>query len=88
MAAFVGYIVQANGIHFGFPLQQGGENAQYAAGLQPYIVSGSLYLLLVPALPIAELDTMYPDLAPPGTDGHRARRATLSSESTSPCGAR
>ena len=34
---------------------------QYAAGLQPYIVSGSLYLLLVPALPVAELDAGYPD---------------------------
>ena len=35
---------------------------QYAAGLQPYIVSGSLYLLLVPAMPIAELDKGYGDL--------------------------
>ena len=35
---------------------------QYAAGLQPYIVSGSLYLLLVPALPILELDAQYGDL--------------------------
>ena len=34
---------------------------QYAAGLQPYIVAGSLYLLLVPALPVAELDSNYPD---------------------------
>ena len=35
---------------------------QYAAGLQPYIVSGSLYLLLVPALQVSELDANYPDL--------------------------
>ena len=34
---------------------------QYAAGLQPYIVSGSLYLLLVPALSVSELDAGYPD---------------------------
>ena len=35
MAAFVGYIAQYNGLHFGFPLQAGGENLQYAAGLTP-----------------------------------------------------
>ena len=35
---------------------------QYAAGLQPYIVSGSLYLLLVPAMPTADLDRAYGDL--------------------------
>ena len=35
---------------------------QYAAGLQPYMVSGSLYLLLVPAIPIDELDKGYGDL--------------------------
>ena len=35
---------------------------QYAAGLQPYLVCGSLYLLLVPALPPSELDANYPDL--------------------------
>ena len=35
---------------------------QYAAGLQPYMVSGSLYLLLVPAIPVAELDQGYGDL--------------------------
>ena len=35
---------------------------QYAAGLQPYIVSGSLYLLLVPCMPVADLDKAYGDL--------------------------
>jgi len=36
MAAFVGYIAQYNGLHFGFPLSLPEEtNLQYAAGLTP-----------------------------------------------------
>ena len=33
--------------------------AQYAAGLQPYIVPGSLYLLTVPALDVESLNADY-----------------------------
>ena len=35
MAAFVGFIVQSNGIHFPFPMQAGVDQAWYAAGLTP-----------------------------------------------------
>ena len=35
---------------------------QYAAGLQPYIVPGSLYLLTVPALDVSWLDENYSDV--------------------------
>lgn len=35
MAAFVGYIAQYNGLHFGFPMSLSGSDPQYAAGLSP-----------------------------------------------------
>ena len=35
-----------------------GGQVHYAALLQPYIVTGSLYLLLVPADSVAELDEL------------------------------
>uniref|UniRef100_A0A7S4HV86 Uncharacterized protein n=1 Tax=Prymnesium polylepis TaxID=72548 RepID=A0A7S4HV86_9EUKA len=35
MAAFVGYIAQYNGLHWGFPMSLSGNDPQYAAGLTP-----------------------------------------------------
>merc|ERR1719198_1268509 len=35
MAAFVGYIAQSNGLHFGFPMSLSGNDPQFAAGLSP-----------------------------------------------------